>query len=83
MGNYYLCYTFKLTLTFIHTLKVTTECTNALPLKLRKNQRDGATSAASAASPKVHSRHTLLDRKSTRPAWAGFKTAEEGRTKIM
>ncbi len=49
MGYYYLCYTFKLTLTFIHTLKVTTECTNALPLKLRKNQRDGATTAASAA----------------------------------
>jgi hypothetical protein len=22
-------------------------------------------------------------RKETRPAWAGFKTAEEGRTKIM
>jgi hypothetical protein len=54
------CYTFKLTSTFIQTLKVT----SALPLKLRKHQKEGATSATSAASSfKVHSRHTLLDRK--------------------
>jgi hypothetical protein len=63
MEIYYLCYTFKLTSTFIHTLKVTTERTSALPLKLQKNQKEGATSATSAASSKVHSRHTLLDRK--------------------
>jgi hypothetical protein len=37
------------------------------PPKSRKNEnREGATSATSAASPKVHSRHTLLDRKSKR-----------------
>ena len=28
--------------------------------------REGATSGTSAASPKIHSRHTLLDRKSKR-----------------
>jgi hypothetical protein len=38
-----------------------------LPLKIcRGKNREGATSATSAASPKVYSRHTLLDRKSKR-----------------
>ena len=37
------------------------------PPKSRKNEnREGATSATSAASPICHSRHTLLDRQSKR-----------------
>ncbi len=66
MEIYYLCYTFKLTSTFNHTFKVTTERTSALPLKSSSLFREGATSATSTASPKVYSRHTLLDRKSKR-----------------
>jgi hypothetical protein len=30
-----------------------------------------------------HVIYILLFKEKTRPAWAGFKTAEEGRTKIM
>ncbi len=32
--------------------------------------------------PKKNLQFLSLDRKLTRPAWAGFKTAEEGRAKI-